>query len=341
MRKFIIIIVALLVILIPSGIILANNLLKAPLDAPLELDVPPTATAAAVEVAEVAVEAPPSQPEPQNQKICGNTGKMSILQVAIASPLEAGHLGADSIRLIVVDFDEVTAEIFTLPADLQVTTPNDLAEEVGYMAPLNLIYLAAYESAPGNPDKVLTQKATQVLAQTIFDQFGFLPDKYININGDAFIKLVDTLGGVTITLQEQIDGSAEFYGVYPEGVQTLDGQRTLDFVRILYPNKSGPDYFGRIERQNLVIFALLDAILKPDNWTKADDILKNGRDMVVTDLSVDQARDLACMVELVDGEANLMAATTENDLVYIVEGQMIPDTDAIREIIAEMQAVSE
>ena len=339
MKKKGILILVIIAVLIPTGVIFAGNLLNRPLDPPLELDVPIIA-----EVSKVA-EAPSSQSN-KDERTCGNTGKMNILQIGVASPVEAGHPGADLIRLVVVDFDQVTAEILALPADLWVNTPEDLVDDLDHFAPLNLIYLTAFETAPGNNEKVRIRKATQTLAQTIVDEFEFVPDKYININGDAFIVLVDTLKvdnqkGISITLETEVDGTPEFYDVYSAGPQVLDGQNTLDFVRILYPKGIGLDYFGRFERQNLVIRALLDAVLLPENWGAVPDLLKEARKMVVTDLSVDQARDLACMVEEVDGDANLVELTLNEEVFFNGQGRMVSDEEAIKELIALLQGDTE
>ncbi len=334
MKKRAAIILVFIVILIPTGIIFANNLLKRPIDPPLELVVPTdTAVSDLVEVVNV-VEEPASPPE-DDKRTCGNAGKMKIIQIGVASPLEVSHPGADAIRLVVVDFDKVTAGILPLPADLWVNTPEGLVEDLDYFAPLNQIYLTAYENATGNNENVLIRKATQTLAQTILDEFDFVPDKYININGDAFIDLVNTLGGITIDLEEEIDATMENYGVFPDTIQILNGQRTLDFVRILYPNGVGPDYFGRFERQNLVIHSLLDAVVDPDNWDEIPELVKEARKMVVTDLSVDQARDLVCMVEEVNGDANLLEVTS--DMVVIDgQGRMIPDLDEFKNLIDQL-----
>jgi anionic cell wall polymer biosynthesis LytR-Cps2A-Psr (LCP) family protein len=237
-------------------------------------------------------------------------------------------------------------------------------DEVDHFAPINLIYLAAYETATGNDEKVRTRKATEMLAQAILDEFEFVPDKYINVNGDAFIQLVDIFEvdgekGIQIDLTGYgpVNGDPEGHGYFPGEVQILDGQDTLDFVRILYPDGVGPDYAGRFERQKIVILALMDAILNFDELDKVDDLLKEARKMVITDLSVDQVRDLACMVEAVDGEAEFIEVSTEEVTVVtteVIDGvttevaeekslayfdgedRLIPDVEAIKAIIQEM-----
>jgi len=326
MKKKIFLIVLILLFVVPTGVIFAKYALEKPLGPPLELDIPP----------QLAKKSTSTDPSSSKQLFCGNSGVMRILEIGIASPLEQGHQGADAIRLVVVNFDEVTAGILAIPADLWVDTPEDLVDELGIMAPLNQIYLPAYQNATGNPDHVLTQKATQILAQTIVDAFEFVPDKYITINGDAFIDLVDTLDGVTITLDEAIDASGEHFGFFPEGEQTLDGQQTLDFVRILSPNGVGPDYFGRFERQNMIIHGIMDAVLDTENWENIPDLVKEARKMVVTDLSVDQANDLACMVEEVDGDATMLFVDSEAVIVDAY-GRMFPDTVLVSDLLAELE----
>lgn len=324
MKKKIILASLIILILVPTGVISAKYLMEKPLDTPMELDVP----------SDLQTDLAADELTSQNAKFCGNSGKMRIIQMGIASPLEEGHEGADAIRLVVVDFDEGQARILSIPADLWVETPEELVEILGDTAPLNQIYLAAYQNSPGNPDQVLTQKATQVLAQVFVDEFEFVPDKYITIKGGAFIDLVNTLEGITITLEEALDGGN--LGFFPAGEQTLSGEQTLDFVRILLPGSNGPDYFERFERQNMVIFAILDALLNPSNWQNAPELVKEARKMVVTDLSVDQANDLSCMVEEVDGDAEFLAVDSTM-VEFDASGHMVPNADVFEELFSMLE----
>lgn len=324
MKKKIILISLVLIFLIPTGVIYARHLLEKPLDPPMKLNVP----------SDLQADLSADELSSQNAKFCGNSGKMRIIQMGIASPLEEGHEGADAIRLVMVDFDEGQTRILAIPADLWVNTPDDLVEYLGDTAPINQIYLAAYQNSPGNPDQVLTQKATEILAQTFVDEFEFVPDKYITIKGGAFIDLIDTLGGITITLENAYDGGP--LGYFPAGEQTLNGEETLDFVRILLQGSSGPDYFERFERQNMVISSIMNALLDPTNWSNAPELVKEARKMVVTDLSVDQANDLSCMVEEVDGNAEFLAV--DSTMVTIdEEGHMLPDMEKFAELFSLLE----
>ena len=86
----------------------------------------------------------------------------------------------------------------------------------------------------------------------------------------------------------------------------------------------------------MVIHALIDAVLDHDNWDKAPELVKEARRMVVTDLSVDQANDLSCMVEEVNGKIEMFVV--ETDMVTIDDqGRMIPELDAIKELIVQLE----
>jgi len=326
MKRQYVILLVILAVIICVGTAFGAWLLLKPINEPLALETPTI----------VEVESPTATSPAQNDRLCNASGVMKIMETGIASPLAIGHEGADAVRLVVVDYDQGTAGILALPADLWVETPEDLVADLGDTAPLNLIYFTAYENATGNSDQVRTQKATQVLAQTIYDVFGFLPDKYITINGDAFIELVDTLGGIPVTLAAEIDATAENYGVFPVGLQTLDGEQTLNFVRMLYPNGVGPDTFGRLERQNMVIQSLMDTLLSPSNWVDAPEIIMDARKLVVTDLSVNQATQLGCMIEEVGEDAQVLIVD-DTMVSFDDQGRMIPDVGAVQKLISMLE----
>jgi anionic cell wall polymer biosynthesis LytR-Cps2A-Psr (LCP) family protein len=75
-----------------------------------------------------------------------------------------------------------------------------LAGQVIDQTQLHPVYQQAWETAHGNPDNVRTQKATQVLAQTIGDNFDFKVDRYMTVEDQAFIQFINELGGIDLTL---------------------------------------------------------------------------------------------------------------------------------------------
>ena len=68
-----------------------------------------------------------AKPEPQkkddpppesNKKTCGGKGLVKIISLGQASPMDAGHFGADAVRLIWVYYEDPSVVILSLPSDL-------------------------------------------------------------------------------------------------------------------------------------------------------------------------------------------------------------------------------
>jgi len=268
-------------------------------------------------------------------KSCGNTGSMRLLVIALTTPTKEELLAADAIRLVTINFDRPSATILTLPSLLLVDTPV-LADLGVDQIQLSLVYNKAYSVASSDPQRLRAQKATQAMAQTIVDNFGFVPDHYITVDEGSFVKYVDALGGIEINLPKAVDGTSEDYGIYPAGQQVLDGQRALNFARLFHPGGVADlDIWGNLERQNLVVKGILAATLKPQNWTKIPSLVKEVKQAVVTDLSLNQTLDLACMAGRVGDSARMLAVG--EDMVKVDGlGRMIPDVEAIKRLIVQM-----
>lgn len=268
-------------------------------------------------------------------KICGNTGRMRLLVMGLTTPTKEEVLGADAIRLVSIDFDKASATILSLPALLWVDS-HALDDPGVNQNPLTMVFTKAYMAAKDDPDQVRKQKATQALAQSIIDNFGYVPDHYIAVEDHVFVRLVDTLGGVEVTLPKAVDGTSEKYGIYPAGMQLLDGKRALNFARLFHPNGMTQwDVWGNQERQNIIVKAILAAVLKPQNWTKIPTLMNDVHQSVSTDLSLSQTFSLACMAQKVGKNAR-MVAVAENMVKMDSEGRMIADPKAIRNLVADL-----
>ena len=193
---------------------------------------------------------------------------MRLLVIGLTLPIGGEVMGADAIRLVTIDFDQPSATILAMPAVLWVPTPTlvDLGLDETY---LTNVYKEIYSQTESNSERFRHLIATQAMAQTILDNFGFAPDHYLTVDERAFIKSVDILGGIQIDLPEAVDGTEEGYGLYPAGVQTMDGMRALNFARLFHPGGvTDWDLWGNLARQNLVVKSIIRSALKPQNWIK-------------------------------------------------------------------------
>jgi LCP family protein required for cell wall assembly len=133
-----------------------------------------------------------------------------------------------------------------------------------------------------------------LLARTLELNFGMKVDHYVAVSMDVFVDLVDTLGGIDITLAEEVDGrtgsdrSVRLY--FPEGEQHLTGEQALTLGRI-----RNVSVFSRAEHQNLVMCAVRKKLESPEALIRMPQIISSFKDHIQTDLTPVQISQLACL----------------------------------------------
>lgn len=149
----------------------------------------------------------------------------------------------------------------------------------------------------------------QLLYKTLVSNFGIKMDGYAEVNFDAFVDVINAVGGVEATLTESeayhLNNTnyikrKKFRNV-KEGKQMLNGYQALGYCRIRhgkwkdghYPavltaSGKGDDY-GRAERQRLVMGALLKKIksMSLNQWMELVDIILPN---ITTDLKKDDIK---------------------------------------------------
>ena len=128
----------------------------------------------------------------------------------------------------------------------------------------------------------LTAKSTSEL----LDGVGI--DRYIRVNVQGVEKLIDALGGVTVYVPRDMkyqDDSQHLYINLKEGRQHLNGDQTLQLLRFRY-DKYGD--IGRIQRQQMVMRALVEQALNPNTLARIPNILDVIQSHIDTNLSVEE-----------------------------------------------------
>ena len=167
----------------------------------------------------------------------------------------------DSVVIFTIDPYAKTAGAFSIPRDTLAEIPNGAfcggGKPCGYVTDrINVAYEMGqynYDNYPGG--------GPGLLKDTIKHTFGIPIDNYIILNFNAFIDIIDELGGIDIDIPEYAYDPAyadcQFCSdVYP--VEFLPGERlhmdgvtALTYARI----RKSDDDFKRIERQQLVMRA--------------------------------------------------------------------------------------
>ncbi len=215
---------------------------------------------------------------------CG-TGSMTVL--ALGEGVQS-H-GADAIRLVRVDFDNKRIDLLSLPSNLWVKTPG-LSSAGIREATLSNVYFLGKTRAQGE-ERLKIFAAVDLLAKTLQANFGYLPDHYFVLNEAAFSEFVDALDGVDVTLPAPVDGRPEGVGKYPAGRQHLNGQEALDLVRLISTNET-----DMINRQELIIQAVYQSLMTPQNWVRLPALVDAFHNNVFTDFSVTQLLEVSCVL---------------------------------------------
>ena len=227
-------------------------------------------------------------------------GRVNIL-VAANSADDPGHNGAnltDSIMVLSVDTKNNTALMLSIPRDLWVYIPNH-----GH-AKINSAY----------PDGGMN-----LLQSVVQDNLGLTIDYTALVNYGAFKDLVDSVGGINITIQSDdprgiYDPSLDYtsryccaLAKYPNGPVTLNGHQALDLARARGDAYGSYGYdqsdFTRTMYQRKMLLAVKDkgtqssVIANPFKVANLVDAVGNN---IKTDLQVNEIETLYTYMKKID-----------------------------------------
>ncbi|MEH2179814.1 LCP family protein [Nostoc sp.] len=113
-------------------------------------------------------------------------------------------------------------------------------------------------------------------------------DRYIRINVLGVAKLIDALGGVTVYVPKDMkyqDDSQHLYINLKAGKQHLNGDQALQLLRFRHDELGD---IGRIQRQQMVIRALMEQTLNPATVAQLPKVLDVVKEHIDTNLTVEE-----------------------------------------------------
>lgn len=269
----------------------------------------------------------------------------------------------DSMMLVYVIPNDKRIILFSIPRDIWIKIPTN--GNTGSYWKINAAYELGLddkdypkkleqfkgESGGGNMAKKMVEEVT-----------GLKVDSFLAMDFMGFKKTIDTLGGVDITVEKAftdpeypIDGKeTDLCGhqpseipaldaeatqsavetIYPcryenlhfdKGLQHMDGERALSYVRSRHSLQDGTD-FGRAKRQRNLLVAVKQKIFTIGFIPKAIPFVTSLQDDLKTDLSLDDAKALIVHSKELNGyDIQNLALTNENYLVDSIsdDGQAI------------------
>jgi polyisoprenyl-teichoic acid--peptidoglycan teichoic acid transferase len=165
---------------------------------------------------------------------------------------------------------------------------------------------------------------------------GVAIDRYIRVNNLGVAKLVDELGGVTVTVPKDIkyqDDSQHFYVNLKAGKQHLNGIKLLGLLR--YRHDANGD-IGRMQRQQAVFKALAEQFLNPMTLTRIPQLFSVIQKQIDTNLTVEELLALGGF-SMQNGKSNMQMLMMPGD--YNGDGKHVtsywlPDEKGIQNMMA-------
>ncbi|HEL1960347.1 TPA: LCP family protein [Streptococcus suis] len=168
---------------------------------------------------------------------------------------------SDSMILVTVNPKTKETNMMSLTRDIMVEIAEANGESSGTVEKLNHSY--SYGQAP-------------MAIATIEKMMDITIDRYIEINMDGLVELVDAVGGIEVnnTLGFPISISEHepaYTSIVQPGKQLVNGDQALVYARMRYDDPEGD--IGRQRRQREVITAIIKKLLQLDGFTQYKKIL--------------------------------------------------------------------
>ncbi|MFI6545317.1 LCP family protein [Streptomyces prunicolor] len=190
---------------------------------------------------------------------------------------------SDTAMVVHIDAGRKKATIVSIPRDTLVTRPSCPLSSGGSTP---VAYSAMFNTAYSVGGPVCAVKTVESIT-------GVRMDHYIEIDFAGFAKLVNALGGVTVTTTQDIDDDDSHLHL-KKGTHHLNGKQALALARTRHGIGDGSD-LGRIGLQQMLVKALLTQISTNDlltDPTKLYEVTDAVTDSLTTDTGLDSLSEL-------------------------------------------------
>lgn len=300
------------------------------------------ATTTSTFLADVFVATPPEPPI---------NGRYNIMLLGGDKGADREGLRPDSISLVSIDATTGAATMIGLPRNLERVpfvegSPLQALYPEGYgtngcevdVCLLNSIYTEVELYSPGLYPDAVAQGSTpgiEAMRDAVEGITGLTVQYYVLIEMQAFVDLVDSLGGVTITVDTAVplytdDTFSVVSEVIGPGVVTLDGYHALEYARSRHDTTD----YDRMARQRQLQVAILEQFNPANVLSKFQAVASAGARLVKTDIP--QAT-LGAFVDLATKTRDLPVTQLGLDPSNDVDPEF-PDYEYIRQLVADATA---
>lgn len=189
----------------------------------------------------------------------GGKDRVNVLIIGYSGdPTHGGTYLADSLNILSIDPATQKTTLIPIPRDLWIHGSKHLTN-----GKVNLAFALGWEAGGW-------RRAGETQAAVVAEVTGLRIDHWISIDFSGFSRMVDAVGGVTVTnptafkytwSEQNFAAQRWTGGAFAKGTLHLNGTQALDYARVRYtsvPSESSD--FARSVRQQLVLASLRDDI---------------------------------------------------------------------------------
>ncbi|MFC5560281.1 LCP family protein [Ureibacillus thermophilus] len=122
----------------------------------------------------------------------------------------------------------------------------------------------------------------QLLKKTLNEMFDIPIHHYVVMDFKSFESLIDLIAPNGVEIEVEKDMSAYIGVTLKKGVHRLNGKELLGYARFRHDEQGD---FGRVERQQKVIEALKDEVLRPANFKNLPKLIGAAQGYIQTDMT--------------------------------------------------------
>ncbi len=270
-------------------------------------------------------------------------GRTNILAIGTSGYNMAGdegdgtHDGAqltDSIMVISLNQDTGDIAMLSLPRDLK-ASPTCTAT-----GKINEVYWC--NNTDGDNEAAGAEALMKEVGNILDIDFQY----YAHLNWGSLVSIVDTLGGIKVTLDENIDDYYYTKAVFQAGVEyTIDGEQALGLARARHGTTSGD--FSRGASQQKILIGIKDKVFEKSlSITDMLSLASTLGDNLRTNFSIDEMKTLAHLtsefdfnsmrqISLLEPE-QLMTTGTINGISYVLPSSGVGNYTAIQKYVNKM-----
>lgn len=255
---------------------------------PTATNKPATATSTSVPPSPSETPAAPLQGSPTSQGSATATGvtvanvtpipvwdrkdRVNILLMGLDGNVSSGrYRRSDTIIVASIDPATKSAVMLSIPRDLFVTI-NGLSKPMRQKINTAYFWGEYYKYPGGGPALAM---------RTVGETLGIPIHHYVAIYFDGVVKVIDAIGGIDINVETAIRDNYTGWK-FDKGMQHMNGERALQYSRSRYSTSD----FSRARRQQQVLLAARDKVLKAEILPKVPGLLPTLATTFRTDLSV-------------------------------------------------------